>query len=121
MPKRSATRVDVKKGTFKSVCEQRKTLLVRVDDVIFVRFMVDEMVKVCSGDRSCTCRIIDVRRYQTLEGILQSEDLEKIAHGSQQEARIYLTQIYHDVPSSKHFVVLELELTKIGHKEVARD
>lgn len=121
MSRRSAPRVDVKKGTFQSVCERRKPLLVRVDDVIFVRFVVGEMVKVCSGDRACTCRIIDIRRYQTLEGILKSEDLEKIAHGSQQQAMVYLMQIYDDVPASKQFVVLELELLKIGHQEVTRD
>ncbi len=118
---RSSARVDVKKGTFQSVCERRKTLLVRVDDIIFIRFVVGEVVKVCSGDRSCTCRILDVRRYQTLEGILKSENLEKIAHGSHQEANIYLSQIYHDVPASKEYVVLELQLMKIGHKDVARD
>lgn len=121
MAKHSAARVDVRKGTFQSVCEQRKTLLVRVDDEIFIRFSAGTMIKVCSGDRACTCRIVGIRRYKTLQEILENEDLGKIAHGSHLQARLYLEDIYHTVPSTKELVVLELELRKIGHREVARD
>lgn len=121
MTQRSTARVNVKKGTFQSVCEDRKTLLVRLDNLIFIRLSVDATIKVCSGDRACTCRIVDIRRYKTIEDILKHEDLEKIAHGSHLQARLYLEDIYYTVPSEKELVVLELELTKIGRNKFLRD
>jgi ASC-1-like (ASCH) protein len=115
-----ARRISVKKGTWQSICEGRKTLLVRTDDRIFVTFGAGEALKIDSGQRVCTCDILAIRRYPTLEALLAAEDLNRIAHGSHQEAKIYLEEIYAELPEFHTFVVLELKLTHIGHKCVSR-
>ncbi len=118
--KKHVQRLDVKKGTLQSICEGRKPLLVRVDDRTFTRFSVGDKVKVCSGDRACTCKILAIRRYASLEELLSSEDLTKIAHGSHEEARVYLENIYPEIPTTHRFVVLELNLLRIGRQPVSR-
>lgn len=111
-------RINVKKGAWQSICQKEKSLLVRIDDRIFARFATNNLVVIASGERACTCRILAIRRYNTLEEILDREDLTRIAHGSHQETHEYLSGIYHDVPSTHRFVVLELELVKIGRQYV---
>lgn len=63
-----------------------RNLIVDTDDRIFMSFDVGWEAKV-SGHRggTCRCRIIDIRRYQTLEEIAEEEDPHRIAYRTTRE------------------------------------
>lgn len=110
-------RISVSKGTLQSIIEGQKTTLIRTDDRVFACFRVGNSLKIVSGDRGCTCEIVAIRRYESLEDILASEDLSQIAHGNREEALYYLLNIYEPTPPEHHrFVVLQLKRLKVGRK-----
>ena len=114
-------RIDVRKGTWESISCGLKPLLVHIDDRIFTRFSEGDTVRIHSGSshKICTCELLAMRRYKSLDELLEKEDLTKIAHGGHNEARNYLLQIYKRLPEHYIFVVLEIKLLSVGRKKIS--
>jgi ASC-1-like (ASCH) protein len=107
-------RLHVKKGALQAIKVGRKRLLVRLDERILIRHHEGEAVTICSGDYACTCLVTAIRRYSSLESLLEYEDLEALDHGDRKTAEDYLVDTFGDIPEGKQLIALEITLIRRG-------
>jgi len=104
-------RLRVSRKTFEAVRTKQQTIFVSTDDRMFVRFQVGRRVRISTDDeRSVTCIVTAIRRFESLDALLKAESLTALCKGDRPAAERVLERIFPELPEHHTFVALEIRL-----------
>lgn len=107
-PYRPPTRVRVSPAHLRQLRADAGGNLVTTEDEIFITFSDGNTIIIDGNHHACRCRIVDHRRYKTIEELRADENLSQLIN-------IPTTEL----PSNHVYIVLTLELVETKADRVA--
>lgn len=99
--------------TLKGLEGGQKTVLLGVDDRVFTRYNLGDLIIMHSRTGHAVTKVIaNMRRYRTLEAAIAGEDPKALGHESREAALYFFAGIYDNLTSDQVIVAFDLTPTE---------
>jgi hypothetical protein len=102
--------------TFLLIESEQKDLLVRSENRLFPAFDRGERIELCAlikgRERRCIREVVARRTYPTMLEIVDHEDLDRLAHGTNVQTLSYFARIFRPDQEEAEAVVHELKVVE---------